>query len=92
MVTAACADSVADTDGESGEGAFVDFAHLKRQLPLARVLDHLGLSARLRGERAAAPLRLSDPSRRRPRPHLQREPGRQRLPVLRRELRRRRAT
>jgi transposase len=28
---------------------FIDFAHLKGQLPLGRVLDQLGLSARLRG-------------------------------------------
>jgi DNA primase len=27
----------------------IDFAHVKRQLPIARVLDHLGLSARLKG-------------------------------------------
>jgi transposase len=32
-----------------GESTFLDFAHLKRQLPMARVLDHLGLSSRLRG-------------------------------------------
>jgi transposase len=28
---------------------FVDFAHLKQQLPLARVLEHLGLASGLRG-------------------------------------------
>jgi hypothetical protein len=30
-------------------GPAIDFAHLRRQLPIARVLDHLGLSARLTG-------------------------------------------
>ncbi len=34
-VSAACADSVAES-GSVGEGSFIDFAHLKRQLPLAR--------------------------------------------------------
>ncbi len=41
-----------------------DFEHLKRQLPLARVLDHLGLSARLRGpgsqRRCACPIHRGD--------------------------------
>src|SRR5262249_42264531 len=48
VVTAACPDSVAEARSV-GEGLFVDFAHLKRQLSLAAVLDHLGLTARLRG-------------------------------------------
>ena len=48
VVTAACTDTVAEGDS-IGERPFVDFAHVKRQLPLHRVLDHLGLSARLRG-------------------------------------------
>jgi DNA primase len=30
----------------------IDFTHVKRQLPIARVLDHLGLSARLKGSGA----------------------------------------
>lgn len=47
-VTATRPDSVADTSA-SGEGSAVDFAHIKRQLPIARVLDHLGLSAALKG-------------------------------------------
>jgi hypothetical protein len=63
VVTAACADSVADS-GAVGESAYIDFAHLKRQLPLARVLDQLGLSARLRGagpqRRCACPLHRGD--------------------------------
>jgi transposase len=48
VVTATCTDSVAEPAG-AGEGGDVDFGHLKRQLPLARVLDQLGLSGRLRG-------------------------------------------
>jgi len=31
------------------EHAFIDFAHLKRQLTMSQVLDHLGLASRLRG-------------------------------------------
>jgi len=34
--------------GEGADQAYLDFGHLKRQLPMARVLDQLGLS-RLRG-------------------------------------------
>jgi hypothetical protein len=48
VVTAACADSVADAP-PVGEGSYLDFAHLKFQLPIARVLDQLGLSAQRRG-------------------------------------------
>ena len=62
-VAAACADSVAEP-GAVGEGVFIDFGHLKRQLPLARVLDQLGLSSRLRGggpqRRCACPLHRGD--------------------------------
>ena len=63
MVTAACPDSVAE--GESvGERLSIDFAHLKRQLPLASVLDQLGLTARLRGRgpqrRCTCPLHRGD--------------------------------
>jgi transposase len=63
VVTAACADSVAAA-AAVGEGTYVDFAHLKQQLPLARVLDQLGLSARLRGSgpqrRGDCPLHRGD--------------------------------
>src|SRR5438552_13504173 len=63
VVTAACADSVAEAVA-IGESTYLDFAHLKRQLPLARVLDQLGLSARLRGSgpqrRCACPLHRGD--------------------------------
>jgi hypothetical protein len=47
-VTAACNLSV--TPGAaSSQSLFVDFAHLRRQLPLARVLDQLGLTPKRRG-------------------------------------------
>ena len=63
VVTAACTDTVADA-AAVGESTYLDFAHLKRQLPLARVLDQLGLTARLRGtgpqRRCACPLHRGD--------------------------------
>jgi transposase len=63
VVTAACAATVAAAT-DVGEGAFVDFAHLKSQLPLARVLEQLGLSGRLRGSgaqrRCACPIHRGD--------------------------------
>jgi transposase len=63
VVTATCTDTVPD-DGPRGEGLAIDFAHLKRQLPLARVLDHLGLSGRLKGpgpqRRCACPIHRGD--------------------------------
>jgi CHC2 zinc finger len=63
VVTAACTASVAETAAR-GESLFIDFAHLKQQLSLARVLDQLGLSARLRGQgaqkRCACPLHRGD--------------------------------
>ena len=63
VVTAACADNVA-TPAAVGESPFIDFAHLKKQLPLARVLDQLGLSSRLRGngpqKRCTCPLHRGD--------------------------------
>jgi hypothetical protein len=34
------------------EHAFIDFAHLKRQLTMSQILDHLGLASRLRGSSA----------------------------------------
>src|SRR5262245_54415297 len=47
-----------------GESLPIDFAHLKRQLPMAQVLDQPGLSARLRGSgpqrRCACPLHRGD--------------------------------
>jgi transposase len=63
VVTAAGADSVAEPAAVD-ENTYLDFTHLKRQLPLARVLDQLGLSARLRGSgpqrRCACPLHRGD--------------------------------
>ena len=63
VVTAACTDSVAD-EAIAGESLFIDFAHLKQQLPLTRVLDQLGLSASLRGKgaqkRCPCPLHRGD--------------------------------
>ena len=63
VVTAACTDTVGEA-AAVGESSFLDFAHLKGQLPLARVLDHLGLAARLRGQgsqrRCACPLHRGD--------------------------------
>ncbi|MFL5343011.1 MAG: CHC2 zinc finger domain-containing protein, partial [Gemmataceae bacterium] len=45
-------------------GVWLDFAHLKRQLSIARVLDHLGLSNRLKGpgsqKRCACPIHRGD--------------------------------
>jgi len=62
-VAAACTDTVAEA-GEVGEDAYLDFAHLKQQLPLTRVFDQLGLSSRLRGSgpqrRCACPLHRGD--------------------------------
>ena len=63
VVTGAGAVSVPDS-GPTDEPAFIDFGHLKGQLPLTRVLDQLGLSARLRGEgpqrRCAGPIHRGD--------------------------------
>jgi len=63
VVTAACTDTVGEA-AAVGESSFLDFAHLKGQLPLSRVLDQLGLSARLRGRgpqrRCACPLHRGD--------------------------------
>lgn len=42
----------------------IDFAHLKKQLPIARVLEHLGLTSKLRGsgaqKRCACPIHRAD--------------------------------
>jgi transposase len=63
VVTAACTDKVVPTTAD-GEGLYIDFAHIKRQLPIARVLDQLGLSSRLRGSgpqrRGPCPLHRGD--------------------------------
>jgi transposase len=58
-VTAACEGSLPH-DAEPGQNAFVDFAHVKAQLPIARVLDHLNLTRKLQGagaqKRCACPI------------------------------------
>ena len=63
VVAAACAGTVASGQG-TGEGIFIDFGHVKSQLPMTRVLDHLGLSERLRGSgaqrRCACPIHRGD--------------------------------
>jgi transposase len=47
-------------DAEPGQHAFVDFAHVKAQLPIARVLEHLNLARKLKGagaqKRCACPI------------------------------------
>jgi transposase len=65
VVTATCAATVADpVVAVDGAGVWLDFAHLKRQLPMARILDHLGLTARLKGSgaqrRCACPIHRGD--------------------------------
>ena len=66
-VTATCAATVADPSpvvDPPPAGVWLDFAHLKRQLPMARVLDHLGLRVRLKGSgpqrRCACPIHRGD--------------------------------
>jgi transposase len=63
VVTAVCVPTV-PTEEPVGEGTFIDFAHLKKQLPITRVLEHLGLSSRLRGSgpqrRCACPIHRAD--------------------------------
>jgi transposase len=63
VVTAACGATVAAGQG-AGEGAFLDFAHLKSRLTMAKALDQLGLSSRLRGggpqRRCACPIHRGD--------------------------------
>jgi len=60
-VTTACNDSLAQAPSQSSA---VDFAHLKRQLPIARVLDQLGLTPRLKGsgpqQRCTCPIHRGD--------------------------------
>jgi hypothetical protein len=65
VVTATCGATVPGPGvGVDGAGVWLDFAHLKRQLPLGRVLDHLGLSSRLKGSgsqrRCACPIHRGD--------------------------------
>lgn len=61
---AATSPAIVGTPAAVGEGTAIDFAHLKRQLSLAVVLDHLGLLPRLRGSgaprRGACPIHRGD--------------------------------
>ena len=64
VVAAACVPTVAPVEA-GAESPTIDFAHLKQQLSLARVFEHLGLSARLaRGHgpqrRCACPIHRGD--------------------------------
>src|SRR5262249_8267693 len=62
-VTAACTPSLPHQCPRAS-GVAVDFAHLKKQLPMARVLEHLGLASKLRGpgaqKRCACPIHRAD--------------------------------
>ena len=61
-VSAACDLTIAPA--AAAPQARVDFAHLKRQLPIARLLDQLGLASQLRGSgaqrRCACPIHRGD--------------------------------
>ena len=62
-VTATCSESLPPADPVD-ENTFIDFAHLKRQLSIARVFEHLGLASRLRGpggqKRCPCPIHRAD--------------------------------
>jgi transposase len=62
-VTATCPESLSAAESVD-ESTFIDFAHLKTQLPMTRVFEHLGLSARLRGpeaqKRCSCPIHRTD--------------------------------
>ena len=62
-VTATREDTLAEPELRVDAGR-IDFAHLKSQLPLARVLDHLGLTPRLKGDgpqrRCTCPIHRGD--------------------------------
>src|SRR5262249_37067614 len=52
QVVTAARQQPADESDLADERTFIDFAHLKQQLTMAQVLDHLGLLSRLRGHGA----------------------------------------
>jgi hypothetical protein len=65
VVTATCGATVAEAGpAVDGAGVWLDFAHLRRQLPIGRMLDHLGLTPRLKGSgpqrRCACPIHRGD--------------------------------
>lgn len=63
VVTAACGETVASGQ-QAGERIFIDFAHLKSQVTMSKVLDHVGLLGKLRGSaeqrRCACPIHRGD--------------------------------
>ena len=63
-VTAACEPSLPETAPQGNTTTRIDFAHVKSQLPMARVLDHLGLTPRLKGNgpqhRCTCPIHRGD--------------------------------
>ena len=72
-VTAVSAVSLAH-EAALSQDAFLDFAHVKKQLPMTRVFEHLGIAGRLKGpgpQKRAARVRSIAPER--TRPHVQRQ-------------------
>ena len=63
-VTATCDSTVAEPTPAVESPPWIDFAHVKKQLPIERVLDHLGLLSRLRGHgpqrRCTCPIHQGD--------------------------------
>ena len=63
VVAATCTVKVAAA-ATVGEGTYIDFGHVKQQLPLERVLAHLGLTQHMRGSgpqrRCACPIHRGD--------------------------------
>jgi transposase len=61
-VTATCPDSLPQAHAD--ENVYIDFAHVKKQLPMTRLFEHLGLASRLRGsgpqKRCACPIHRAD--------------------------------
>lgn len=64
VVTTACTSASLPETEPPGDSACIDFAQIKRQLPMTQVLDQLGLSARLRGrgpqKRCTCPIHRGD--------------------------------
>jgi CHC2 zinc finger len=62
-VTAVSAVSLAH-EAALSQDAFLDFAHVKKQLPMTRVFEHLGIAGRLKGagpqKRCACPIHRAD--------------------------------
>jgi hypothetical protein len=62
-VTATCPETLPANEPPD-ESTFIDFAHVKKQLSMTRVFEHLGLAARLKGpgpqKRCACPIHRAD--------------------------------